>query len=299
MAERCHRRGMDPVEALRELGGVAPFGELIGLTTRAEIVAATADGRIHKPRHNRYCLADAEGLVRAVARTGGTASHLSAAQEFGWKLKHDPVRPCITLPRSARKPAGSYELHWADLSEREVRRNVTSRTRTVIDCARSYDFDVALSVADSALREGIVDRDDLLVAAARSPRTGRAKAIRVAQEASALRANPFETCLYVIASTVPGLHVVPQGALPGIGFVDLLGRRLGMVIEAESLEHHWTKAGLQRDVDRYTKAARLGLVVLRFTWSDVMFSPDEVAAAIAEVVQWRTMQAVGRHGLAA
>lgn len=287
------------MDALRELGGVAPFGELIVLTTRAEITDAVADGRIHKPRHNRYCLADAGATLRAVARTGGTASHLSAAQEFGWKLKHDPLRPCITLPRSARKPAGNYELHWADLSDRECRRNVTSRTRTVIDCARAYDFDVALSVADSALREGIVDRDDLLVAAARSPRTGRAKAVRVAQAATHLRANPFESCLHAIAMTVPGLAVVPQGLVPGVGRVDLLDRVLGIVIEAESLEHHWTKAGLQRDVDRYTKAARLGLVVLRFTWADVMFSPHEVAAAIEDVVRWRTRQAVGRHALVA
>ncbi|MCF6376256.1 endonuclease domain-containing protein [Nocardioides KLBMP 9356] len=258
-----------------------------------------ATGRIHKPRHNRYCLADAEATMLAVARTGGTASHLSAAQEFGWKLKHDPVKPCITLPRSARKPAGSYELHWGDLSDRERRRNVTSRTRTVIDCARTYEFDVALSVADSALREGIVDRDDLLIAAARSPRTGRNKALRVAQSASHRRANPFETCLYVIATTVAGLRVVPQGVVPGVGYVDLLDRWLGIVIEAESFEHHWTKAGLQRDVDRYTRAARLGLVVLRFTWAEVMFAPDEVAEAIADVVRWRTVQAVGRHGLAA
>lgn len=290
---------MDPVEALRELGGVAPFGELIALTTRSQIRAALQDGRLHKPRHNRYCLADAGAIRRAVALTGGVASHLSAAQEFGWKLKHDPLKPCITLPRSARKPRGSFELHWADLSERETRRNVTSRTRTVIDCARAYEHDVALCVADSALREGIVDRDDLLLAAARSPRTGRAKALRVAAEASPLRANPFETCLHAIASSVPGVSVVPQGAVPGVGFVDLLDRVLGIVIEAESLEHHWTKAGLQRDVDRYTKAARLGLVVLRFTWTEVMFSPDEVAAAIAEVVRWRTVQAVGRHALAA
>ena len=81
--------------------------------------------------------------------------------------------------------------------------------------------------------------------------------------------------------------------------MDLLDRVLGMVIEAESLEHHWTKAGLQRDVDRYTKAARLGLVVLRFSWMDVMFRPDDVRAAIEDVVRWRTMQAVGRHGLVA
>jgi very-short-patch-repair endonuclease len=290
---------MDPVEALRELGGVASFGELIARTTRHRIEAARAESRIHKPRHNRYCLADVEGTLRAVARSGGTASHLSAAQEFGWKLKHDPVKPCITLPRSARKPRGAYELHWADLSEREIRRNVTSRTRTVIDCARSYDFDVALSVADSALREGIIDQDDLLIAAARSPRTGRAKAMRVAREASPRRANPFETCLYVIATTVLGLHVVPQGEVPGVGLVDLLDRVLGIVIEAESLEHHWSRDGLQRDVDRYTTAARLGLVVLRFTWKDVMFAPEQVAEAISDVVRWRTMQAVGRHALVA
>ena len=290
---------MDPVEALRELGGVAPFRELIALTSRPQIVAALNAGSIHKPRHNRYCLAGAGATQLAVAHTGGTASHLSAAQEFGWKLKHEPLRPCITLPRTARKPSGSYELHWSDLSDRERRRNVTSRTRTVIDCARTYDFDVALSVADSALREGILDQDDLLVAAARSPRTGRAKAMRVARHASHLRANPFETCLYVIALTVAGLHAVPQGHVPGIGYVDLLDRVLGMVIEAESLEHHWTKAGLQRDVDRYTKAARLGLVVLRFTWTEVMYSPDQVALAIADVVRWRTRQAVGCHGLVA
>ena len=296
---RVRLSGMDPVEALRELGGVATFGELLPLTTRAELAAARDSGTIHKPRHNRYCLAGSEDTMRAVARTGGTASHLSAAQEFGWKLKHDPLKPCITLPRSTRKPKGFYELHWSDLSDRERRRNVTSRTRTVIDCARAYEFDVALSVADSAMREGVIDQDDLLVAAARSPRTGRAKALRVAREASALRANPFETCLFVIASTVLGLNVTPQGAVPGVGFVDLLDRVLGIVIEAESLEHHWTKAGLQRDVDRYTTCARLGLVVLRFTWTEVMFAPDDVAAAIADVVRWRTMQAVGRHALAA
>ena len=290
---------MDPVDALRELGCVATFGELIAITTRSQVADALEDGRIHKPRHNRYCLADTAGTMLAVARSGGTASHLTAAQEFGWKLKHDPVRPCITLPRSARKPRGSYELHWADLSDRERRRNVTSRTRTVIDCARAYDFDVALSVADSALREGILDQDDLVVAAARSPRTGRAKAVRVAGAASRLRANPFESCLYAIAGSIEGLNVIPQGHVPGVGFVDLLDRQLGIVIEAESLEHHWTRPGLQRDVDRYTTAARLGLVVARFTWKDVMCSPDEVRLAIQDIVRWRTMQAVGLHGLAA
>lgn len=116
---------MHPADAVRELGGVATFGELILHTTRMEIVAALAEEQIQKPRHNRYCLTDVDATSRAVAVTGGTASHLSAAQAFGWKLKADPPRPTITLPRSARKPAGRFELHWADLSDREVRRRVT------------------------------------------------------------------------------------------------------------------------------------------------------------------------------
>ncbi|MBC2931624.1 hypothetical protein [Nocardioides sp. zg-1228] len=106
-------------------------------------------------------------------------------------------------------------------------------------------------MADSALREGVVDRD------------------------------------------------VPQGRVPGEGFVDLLDRVLGIVVETESFEHHWSRVGLQRDVDRYTAAARAGLVVLRFSWPDVMFRPDDVRASLEDVVRWRAMQAVGRHGLVA
>ena len=98
---------------------------------------------------------------------------------------------------------------------------------------------------------------------------------------------------------VRGLREKPSKLRVTLTRVVWMAILLGLVIEAQSLEHHWSKAGLQRDVDRYTKAARLGLVVLRFTWADVMFSPDDVRAAIADVVRWRTMQAAGRHGLVA
>jgi hypothetical protein len=194
---------------------------------------------------------------------------------------------------------GDVEVRWADLPDRDVHRHVTRRVRTVIDCARVHPFDVALSVADSALREGEVTRHELLVAAERSPRTGRAKAVRVAELASAKRANPFESCLFAIALTVPGLVVEPQGLVPGVGRVDLLDRRLGVVIEAESFEFHGTLHGLRRDVGRYTKCARRGLVVARFTWDEVMLGPDDVREALVDVVRWRTVQAVGGHGLSA
>jgi very-short-patch-repair endonuclease len=290
---------MDAVQALQRLGGVATLGELLGPTTRAQLATAVAAGRVLRPRHNRYCLADVAEARRRAVVAGGVLSHLSAAEHYEWKVKARSTRPCVTVPRSSRKPAGDLELHWADLSDKEVHRQVTGRARTVIDCARVYPLDVALSVADSALREGVIDRHDLEVAAARSPRTGRARALRVVDLASGKRANPFESCLAVLLWEVRGLEVVPQGYVPGVGWVDFLDRRLGVVVEAESLEHHWSVAGLRRDVLRYTGCARLGLVVVRFTWDEVMFRPAHVVEAMADVVAWRTMQAVGRHSLLA
>lgn len=295
----CHGERVDAVRVLSRLGGVATRGELIGATTRSELRRAITEGLVLRPRHNRYCLTDVEGARRQAVAAGGVLSHLSAAEHYEWKVKHPSIRTSVTVPRGSRKPSGDLELHWADLSDKEVHRQVTRRTRTVIDCARVYPFDVALSIADSALREGVIDRHDLEVAAARSPRTGRARAIRVVELASAKRANPFETCLGAILMEVPGLDVVPQGRVPGVGWVDFLDRWLGLVVEAESVEHHWTASGLRRDVFRYTACARLGLMVVRFTWDEVMFTPDYVLAAMIDVVQWRTTQAVGAHSLSA
>lgn len=290
---------MDPVVALQRLGGVATYGELLGPTTRSALERAVRDGRIVKPRRNRYALVDTDEQVRLAMALGGTLSHLSAAQHYGWKVKSAPERMSITVPRSARTPGSDVEVRWADLQDGEIHRHVTRRVRTVIDCARAYDFDVALSVADSALREGLVTRSELIAAAERSPRTGRAKALRVAELASHKRANPFESCLFAIALTVPGLVVEPQGEVPGIGWVDLLDSRLGIVIEAESFEFHGTLDGLRRDVTRYTGCARRGLVVARFTWLEVMKGPEGVRAALIDIVRWRTVQAVGGHGLCA
>jgi hypothetical protein len=290
---------MDPVSALQRLGGVATYGELLGPTTRPELERAVRDGRIVKPSRNRYALVDTHDLVLRAVALGGVLSHLSAALHHGWKVKQQPELMSITVPRSARTPGPDVEVRWADLADRDVHRHVTRRVRTVVDCARVYDFDVALSVADSALREGEVTRSELVAAAERSPRTGRARAMRVMEAASAKRANPFESCLFAIAITVPGLVVEPQGEVPGVGWVDLLDRCLGLVIEAESFEFHGTLAGLRRDVARYTECARRGLVVVRFTWHEVMRDPDGVRAALIDVVRWRTMQAVGGHGLSA
>lgn len=164
---------------------------------------------------------------------------------------------------------------------------MTRRVPTVIACARAYDEATALCVADSALREGQITRAQLLAAARRSPRTGRAKAIGVVTLADGRAANPFESILRWLCASVDGLCAVPQVEVEGVGRVDLMDTRLGIVVEAESFEFHGSLVALRRDARRYTECARRGLVVVRFTWHEVMHQPELVRAALTDVVRQR------------
>lgn len=286
---------MTPSYVIGIFGGVARWGEISCLVTRAQVDAELAAGAITRLRRGTYALGDL-AEVRAIAQArGASVSHLSAAVHHGWKVKWPPARPTVTLPRNrSRGGADGLELHWQDLAPMQVHRGVTRPVETVIGCARSYDFDVALCVADSALRERAVSRHQLLAAAEASPRTGRAKALRVVRAADGRAANPFESCARAIATDVRGLHAEPQVWLHGVGRVDLCDLSLGIVVECESFEFHSEAASLEKDVRRYTSCARRGLVVVRFTWKEVMLDPDYCRRALQDVVDVRLQQAVRR-----
>lgn len=283
---------MDPVEALHRLGGIAGVGEWRALTTRAGARDALVEGRVVRRKRQRVALPGADEVHVRAAELNGTVSHLSAAQHWGWKIKTVPPHPCVTVPRGARGDADreTVELHWADLHPADVRDGVTTPVRTVIDCARAYPFGDALCVADSALRSGLVRQPDLIAAARRSPRTGRARAIRVAAAASELADNPFESALRAIALEVRGLQPRPQGWIGHVGRVDIVDDRLLIAIEAESWEHHGTRDAFRRDVRRYAEFASHGWVVARFLWEDVMHDPDRVRRTLAAIVAIRESQ---------
>lgn len=276
------------VHALRERGGVASWSELKAVTAREHLEQSLADRTITRIRRNLYVLADLREVRRLAVEAGGVASHLTAAQHWGWKVKDPPTRPCITVARGARRPRGDLEVHWQDLPSSDVVNHVTRRVATVVACARSYEPDVALCVADSALREGQVSRARLEQAATASPRTGRSRALRVVELADARAANPFESVLRWLCLAVPGLCVVPQVEVDGVGRVDLYDEHLGIIVEAESWEFHGSRDAFARDVRRYTACARRGLTVARFTWHDVMHRPDYVRVALTDVVRARS-----------
>ena len=134
----------------------------------------------------------------------------------------------------------------------------------------------------------------MFAAAEASPRTGRTKALHVVRRADGRAANPFESCARAIAYDVHGLDVRAQVWIAGVGRVDLVDLELGIVVECESFEFHSDARSLKRDVRRYTACARRGLIVVRFTWDEVMFDPDYCRQALRDVVDLRLQQAVRR-----
>jgi hypothetical protein len=276
---------VDPVEALRELGGVSRRRALLRQTSRKRLQHAVRRGEIIRTARGLYRLAAADLARVRAAELRGVASHLSAASLHGWEVAFPATCPWITVPRNAGV-AGQDDcfVFWADLADEAA--TVTSPVRTVIDCARRLEFGPALAVADSARRHGDVTRTELIEAAAAVRGKGAAGARRVAEHASALAANPFESMLRAIAIE-EGLSVLPQVGVPlgedEVVHPDVVDTGRRVVLEADSWEFHTGKEAHARDCRRYTLLVIHGWTVLRFTWRQVMHDADFVRWCLISV----------------
>jgi very-short-patch-repair endonuclease len=279
---------MNLIEHLDRFGGIATRAQLVRLTSRAEFDRAVAAGEMVRDAHGRYASPVAKEAVRAANALAGVVSHRSAALHWGWEVKVTPPLPDVTVRRNRNVPAerrAQVALHWASLAVDEIDHGVTTRRRTLIDCLRSLPFDEALAIADSALRHRNVSKRQLGALAATVRGSGAPQARRVAEEATHLAANPFESVLRAIALDVPDIDLRAQQVIAdgsGSGRADLVDRERRWVVEAESHTWHSRRGALRRDCRRYTKLVLLGWRVLRFAWEDVMFHPDYVRECLVE-----------------
>jgi len=284
------------------LGGVATRRELLHIASRTDLARALADGSIHRPRRGRYVLPQVEQSRRVAHELSGVVALRSAALTYGWKVRTVPERPEVIVPRGRKVRDESREratLRRAALEPHEVERGVTSPLRTVVDCARHLPLDEALSVADSALRSGLLRSTDLTLAAARIQGAGRMRVLRVLVQAHRKAANPFESSLRAIALDVPGLAVIPQVGIRLAGGArvvpDLVDVTLGLVLEADSHEFHTGRARLTSDCWRYDELVVEGWRVLRFTWEQVMLQQAWVRSVLERAVALLTRRTHKLH----
>ena len=255
---------MDDLVALtvRELGGVATTRQLLRAGPRRTLDRAVAQGAVVRLRQGVYCLPDVGVDLEPATRLSGVTSHGSAALWHGWSLKLPPELPVVTVPRHRKVPSRlrhGIELRYADLASADVEGQVTSPVRT----------------------------DELRSAAAASPRTGRARATRVVEQADARAANAFESVVRAIGLDVPGLTLEPQVHIATSITPDLVDRRLRIVIECDSWTCHGEKSAFRRDLERYNEASLDGWLVLRINRDHAWDRPDYVRNLMRRAVDAR------------
>lgn len=279
---------MDAANALRRLGGAATRRELLRLTTRHKLRVAIGAGQVHRHERGRYGLIALADERKRAAEVSGVLSDLSAAQHYGWKVKWPPRVTCVTVPRKRHlRDKDGYAFSFADLDADDVVGGVTSKLRTVIDCARRLPFDEALAVADSALRAGDVTKVELLAATKYLRGNGAVQARRVALHADDRADNPFESVLRALVIEAGLLGFVPQLPVDARGITwhpDLVDVARRIIIEADSYGHHGDKMAHAKDCVRHTAFAVAGWRVLRFDWDQVMKSPSYVRAVLADLL---------------
>lgn len=277
------------LHALKALGGVASRATLIRSTSRRHVDRGRREGWIRQLARGVYGLPDVDDALSVAASARGVLSLTSAALWHGWAVKAVPELPHVTLARGrqvAPDLVGRAQWHRCDLHPSEIEAGiVTSKEVTLMQCLRTLPPDEALAIADSAARAGEWSLLRRVAASARGP--GSRQLREVVSAASDQAANPFESVLRHICSTVPGLSMVPQVWIEsheGPVRPDLVDRDNRIIAEADSFEWHGGRAALRRDARRYNLLVIDGWWVLRFAWEDVMFDPDYVRLVLTQTV---------------
>ena len=295
---------MDPVECLRRQGGVGTAGQLVSVFGRAPVAVALKSGLLVRSGRGRLALPVVAESLRLAHGVTGVLSHEGAALHHGWELARAPERVSVTVPpnRKARDRTQVRFRYRSLATDDLIAPGVTAPLRTVLDCATDLPFGEALAIADSALRHGHVDADEIRLAASASPSRGRQRRLRVAAHASALSANPFESVLRAIAIEV-GLGAVPNPWIyTPLGWVrpDVLDDARGLAIEAESFTWHGQRKHLDRDCRKYNALSQMGLTLRRFSWEQVFHDEAYVRGVLADArnanVRWEGLEQIRRAG---
>lgn len=216
-----------------------------------------------------------------------------------WGLGRPDREVTMAVPRGGRCSGAS----WVTCVQTVADRQVVSFGELPVEAPADALIDASEAIVDplqaqgliaDALQKGIVKPSRLKVALRRRRVRHRELFVETAGLALAGETTPLEIRgrRNVIAA-----HGLPKGMaqvnLSTDGtphYVDLFYAELGVAVEFDGRKGHADAAGRFRDMGRDNRAATLGLITLRYGWSDVRYRACETAAQIATVFHQRGWQ---------
>ena len=250
----------------------------------------------HAQRGLAVCLAD-----HHVVLSHGTGAQL-------WELRRGPkdqIEVLVVGTRSVRCQ-GTLVHRTNHLSPNDVVHlvdgsRVTAPRRVLFDLAGVLDLDALRSIAEDALRKGLVAYDELAAIADELAGRGRrgTTLFRELIEGRSVDTPPVDSELELVmadALAAAGLAperqarvLLPTGAPVRLDFA-FRPERLG--VEIDHQRWHANSASVQRDKARDVLLAQIGFQVLRFTETDVERRLGASVAAVRAVLAVRQRQRV-------
>lgn len=233
-------------------------------------------------------LTQTANLWMRVLSTGGVLGFATAAHLWGMDDVPPLVHVIVGDARRIRRDPGLRRHHVFVPRSAVTKLNgipVTSRSWTLLDHLGRLSPSAAVRLADRALQQGWLRRQDLSRRVRDYPgRQGNRQLRRLFDATGDGAAAESERRLHGllrqhrIHGWKPNFAVRCRGVRVAVVDVAFPGARLA--IEVDGFAFHSDVDRFQRDRQRQNALVELGWTVLRFTWADLTERPEQVVAAI-------------------
>ena len=237
-------------------------------------------------------------IAAAVLATGGVASHLSAAHLWGAEVPGiEPVDVTVVHRNRGVAPRGVRLHRPTDLQDvvGVVRSGIaaTNPLRTVLDAGAVASPLVLAGIIETFLVRRYLSLAALEFGLRRHAKQGRSGlgALRLVLREWAISEKPPDSVLEVAMARLLRDHSLPPATFhhvvttPGGHFeLDFAFAAFRVGIEVDGWAHYGSRAAFEADRARDAYLAGAGWRVLRFTWYQVNFRGEWVAARIADAL---------------
>ena len=267
---------MDILEYLRQSGGVARSGQLLGAGFTPRDLQRLAGLGAHQPRRGVFVLPDCDRAFLAAILHNGRLSCASAAGHYGLWLRSPPGQPHLACRHGH---GNGFIRHRTVRFPGHPSLPVAAVEDVALHALGCLAPPASTAIATSAIRLHGVPRE-MLASRLQADRSGPAR--RILRELD-LRA---ESIVEVDAQHLFRTHGITYDAqvfLPGIGRVDFL---LGgfLIVEIDGFAFHSKREDMLRDRTRNNLSAVQGYAVLRYMPEHIWFNPGQVVAEIRSVL---------------
>ena len=186
--------------------------------------------------------------------------------------RHHPLRGCVLHNGVTGETATVFGVPCTGL------------VRTCVEEAARLPLADGVVLLDSALRPDPMVRGQLEMATAVMPARGRQQAARALGLATGLTESPLESLANVLwheaGLPAPTLQATIRDGGRFVARVDFLWSGQRVIVEVDGMAKYAERGELQREKERQNRLMRLGYVVLRYTWADIVGRPEAVVREV-------------------